>query len=821
MARRSNTVGKRFAKMRGLAPDEKIVMQRIARLMDAALNNRQPGNPYEPMHNKNNRVVYPVTGLTTQTGVKTIKLLWDAPPTSRHLRYSITITNKGTGETVVRSSFTNNYTFTGGAGDYKAVVASVGRNGTASPVKTIDFSIAGDTIAIEGNKLLPNEIGTIVQEDIFLLPGQKVFVWGSLVLDAYQGVISNDPVILKLYYKEGDNATFDNTDDLKPLQLIEQITLYSATESASCLDDFALGQEIHRPVFPRVGSFETAQSVMFSPISVAESEEDKRYTFFLQATNRELNGDEVGLSLVLWAGSEGQADSIPEDPNVTPLAYAFPHYNSFHQRIVDFSLVGSQFSGVYTKDARWWMAQLADNYNLVGNQWTFACWFRPATMNPKLQFSGLTPGGDDVTNPATNVLFKRRVYHPGTTTRLWNNIEINYKTLIRNISTGVPFPPGWGSLDENRYYHELSVTISSDQESGLITAPTTPNQIRTAVAALIYDGVSETYDPSLGTGLGLSSLFPWQPTYDNRNNGWMFLVVCFEGSLETDANSVPKVRMYLNNGRRDWDNSTTPFLGRREPLDIGLSNGHTLGMKRLDKLVELQGERYLMVFPLTAEQAATSTTQMAQNDRHSTVLSWGHTQTITHNTTGIYYGDLGGAYSEGDPPVYDQPQIAGDAHIHQAGFWNVALDNWNGNSYVGAGNGIEAIYYLYNTGRGAEIDWRQNSGPATELTTSNAAYLQGSPYIMADNLVHFWQFGQIEQAFSTGYPGRDTGFHLYHGDFNHTGEIRPLGATNAGASPNSYSYTTSIADVVSPDGENGTTQSDYAYPGQQLPDSVV
>ena len=39
MARRRNAIAHRFARMRGLPPEEKLLMQRIGDLMDSALNN--------------------------------------------------------------------------------------------------------------------------------------------------------------------------------------------------------------------------------------------------------------------------------------------------------------------------------------------------------------------------------------------------------------------------------------------------------------------------------------------------------------------------------------------------------------------------------------------------------------------------------------------------------------------------------------------------------------------------------------------------------------------------------------------------------------
>jgi len=50
-----------------------------------------------------------------------------------------------------------------------------------------------------------------------------------------------------------------------------------------------------------------------------------------------------------------------------------------------------------------------------------------------------------------------------------------------------------------------------------------------------------------------------------------------------------------------------------------------------------------------------------------------------------------------------------------------------------------------------------------------------------------------------------------------TGQLAPLSGLGNGT-PNTWSYTTTLADIYSPGGTNGTTQYDWAYPGQNLPE---
>jgi hypothetical protein len=77
--------------------------------------------------------------------------------------------------------------------------------------------------------------------------------------------------------------------------------------------------------------------------------------------------------------------------------------------------------------------------------------------------------------------------------------------------------------------------------------------------------------------------------------------------------------------------------------------------------------------------------------------------------------------------------------LHGCGMWNVPL------------TGLE-ISYLYNSGDGWEINWRENAGA----------------YVSAPNLVHYWQMGAIVDL---DFFARDTGIHPFGGDLNPSEEI--------------------------------------------------
>jgi hypothetical protein len=157
--------------------------------------------------------------------------------------------------------------------------------------------------------------------------------------------------------------------------------------------------------------------------------------------------------------------------------------------------------------------------------------------------------------------------------------------------------------------------------------------------------------------------------------------------------------------------------------------------------------------------------------------------------------------------------------------------------------GLYAINYLYNGGHGSDIDWKVNA----------------DDYPFAENLIHHWQFGAIEDPFTLeGDVLRDTGHYIYGGDINllttmplpldedgstghpviqfvdifpqtvyewRTGGVSADTPTydsdlmaNNGGGPDQLSWTefVNIEDVQSPDGDNGTTENDRSYPGSRL-----
>lgn len=743
MARRRNAIFHRLSRMRGLPPDEKMLMQRIGHMMDAALNNRQASNPYEPSKNNPHRVLYPPTGLVAYTGYRTLKLVWKAADSDQHLRYDVRITNTETGASETKTTYTNELRYKNINGSYKAVVKSVGRDGSSSSSQTIEFTMGASVMQIEGSKNGPTELGTIVQDHITLYDGYSIYAWGSLVLDKFIAGASNKEAVFRLWSMEGANQTFNASR----ATLEQTITLYAATESFANLDSNAHAASIIRPTTTRPGTFETSQSVMFSPISIDTSEEEVTYTFFLQALGRETEADEVNLSLVLWGGFDGLGDNIPQDPwEGGASAYVFPHLNSL--RVSRKEMTGTPPATV--AKGSWYMASQRKEYNIIDNAWTLAIWFRLESEHTEVMYDNSNEANAKLA--AQNVIFRRSSYNADGE---WDHNSIEVVLDAGKIGSD--------------YYQYVTCTVGDEDGT-------------TSVQAKFYDPVWGSHS---GSDLDDDS-YIWGDIIDLYE--WQFMVICFEGGAQGAGTDTPKIRIYCNNRHIDNDNPSDRHYpaNKMESLNQRIADGALTTLQTdppglLGELNQDLTDDYLYTIGLTAPSS--------------------------FFTAGEYQGS-------------QKKDNDGTFTIHQAGMWNVAIDNWDGMGfnpgsaeqrdsspwyavpYTGAtnphhesgresthsGSSLTALHYLYNQGYGTDIDWKKNSN-----TRPDGA----KEYIFAENLIHLWQFGAIADEYSaTAETLRDTGNYLYRGDVNFLRQWDGLIAD--GVSSNLWSDDTSLADIYSP-----------------------
>jgi hypothetical protein len=337
---------------------------------------------------------------------------------------------------------------------------------------------------------------------------------------------------------------------------------------------------------------------------------------------------------------------------------------------------------------------------------------------------------------------------------------------------------------------------------------------------------------------GTSSLFPFatnEHSLNTENDGWVFTMVCFEGRRnldsykegsyipgtdppeyyetgyagEGDIFTLPAIRVWQNIGvHADWVNFA----------DEGVATFKPMGMRNLQLLAQLStADQLIYIDPETEEityiregpmymlnPGDLSTNGLIQDDKNDNMIGWGCT--VNH---ALHEGQFQGSCRNND---------ASACQWYQGGIWSMALDGFTGYDEQQAA-GTASINYLYTAGKGAGVDWRRSSEIDRQVDGS-----EFDAYPVAESLCHLWQFGAIEQPFSSHETLRDTGFNVYGGGLNLTSDINPYNTADeyrsnlapVPATSESWGNTAGIWDIRSPEGTNGTTQSDVCYPGQNF-----
>jgi hypothetical protein len=734
--------------MRGLPPEEKALMQRIGNLMDAALNNRQASNPFEQSQQRLNRQVYPPTGLLTQVGISSVKILWDATPSNELLRYEVDFTNLTTGASETKTVFTNEILFKGTNGSYLARVKSVGRDGSSSTVRQIAFGLGDEAMQLEGAKNGPDELGTLVQDNIKLHDGYSVYAWGSCVLDKYM-LQTNNSITFNLWMAETPDAAFSQA------VLVETIVLYPGTESGTDLDASARAGQITRPAGTRAGSFETSQAVMFSPLQVDPSLDDTTVTFFLQAVNREVEQDEVCLSLVLWSGADGIGTARPGDPGRGPAApYIHPYYNSFHK-------TGSptgENQDDFPFDTRTWNARVEDGYSLVGNHWTFAMWVRFDNLN----FPNIYSHPDTSVDAGEQIIFGRMKI-PFEAGHPWNERQNAWLLSIHGTQDGGRLSLIMSVAD--RFAGEGGNPITGRNTAGIEYRTTAISGANDEVSPLFRWGDATTFSPDG------SALF---------NDSWYFIVGCWEGGDYTNAN-LPKFRLYMNNG--------VHWLTGEPTMTLMVPSFNT------------------STLPITQTDEGAMSYQLERNNDNANGVYWdgvyaGDLYMGPRVTAGTQYHRIGIWNVALDSNEEGMGSTIGpiETLFNQGRGWAV---DWTRNSTqhdpdspFGNLNYVQAENLVHLHQPGAVEEWFQ---------TKRAGRDTG--HHLPD-----WE-GAINYTYDVTDQGQD--WRQTSGGIHHHQRFLPDNNWYDGLGQ-SWARGTDIYDILAPLGTNNTTQYDFSYPGQQM-----
>lgn len=458
MARRRSIMAQRMSKMRGVAPEEKTLLRQIGELIDASINNRTPANPFESeARTRNSKQLPPVGVLTPKEGVRSVKIEWQAIDSSILLYYKVRITNLDTGETETdQIAYTNNFTFKGSSGSYRAEVVSVGRNGTASVASRVEFSIPDSVMILEGTKLGISTAGNTISETVLTPKNYQVFVWASFTIDSFAFPTENPVPSVEL--RVGDSV--DNS------ALIQVIDVFPSSETFANADDSAFsGISRPSPSPGRTATFETSQTIQFDPYEVPDEFAGKNTKFFVVVRNREPLDDVVSLAIVVWVASGGVPDVV-----------------GFNARSIDLNGVDEWFA----RD------NLAQTWG-IADSWSLSFWVKPRDVSGSEQPIFMLNRGFGFPNP-----FTRDLILISTGITILNGLGAGGVITIQLGSSGGSIFKGYeyygNVLSINTWYHLLftwSGTSLILYINGSVATPTTTingSNSQTDSSRLYYSG---------------------------------------------------------------------------------------------------------------------------------------------------------------------------------------------------------------------------------------------------------------------------------------------------------------------------------------------
>lgn len=350
--RRRSQFRNRINKMQGLPIDEKMMLLRMGEIIDKGINQRTPTNPNPNRGHIRGEIPMP-SGLQAAVSTRGAVLSWSKINGNNLLNYRIRITPiDGEGEELIVTSYTNQFLFKGHAGRYIFTVQSNSRDGKASDwAPTVEFSISDSPMILEGNKFDVETLGVQLFETVLTPLNYTVFAFASVVLNTLADPNNNPSVTLELRH----GATYVNS------VFIQQFDLYPESEDL-CNFDSTVG--ITRPsgAPSRSGTFQTTQSVMFTPYQILESTGivDQNTTFWITVTNH--SSDVVGLSCAIWVASEGLSEETEAEGTVHLKSLDVPTPVADANRVLQF-LEGS------------------NQDTSTNNIWTFSLWLKPQDLS--------------------------------------------------------------------------------------------------------------------------------------------------------------------------------------------------------------------------------------------------------------------------------------------------------------------------------------------------------------------------------------------------------------------------------------------------------
>jgi hypothetical protein len=339
--------------MKGLPISEKMMLLRMGELIDGSLNNKTPTNPNPKQGRRRDRVTV-TSGNKVSVGTRGALLQWNKVDNPNLLGYRVNITSlDGNALELNAIAYSNQFLFKGEAGSYQYTSSVLMRNGTSGLRSgAVQFTVSDSPMILEGDKFDVEDLGSYISQTVLCPLNYTAFVFASVVLDSFSDANDNPSVTLRLSAGETLGSSI----------FIEEFTLYPETED---LCNFDTGMGITRPstATSRTGTFQTTQSVMFTPFQILEDSgiEDTEVKFWVTVTGHA--DDVVGLSCAIWVASEGlsEVDEVATDIQ--------------HNKCLEL-ISAKRLCGAIDNTT---------GSNFLSNIWSFAVWMKPtaaALINP-------------------------------------------------------------------------------------------------------------------------------------------------------------------------------------------------------------------------------------------------------------------------------------------------------------------------------------------------------------------------------------------------------------------------------------------------------
>ena len=545
----------RINKMKGLPISEKMMLLRMGELIDGSLNNKTPTNPNPKQGRRRDRVTV-TSGNKVSVGTRGALLQWNKVDNPNLLGYRVNITSlDGNALELNAIAYSNQFLFKGEAGSYQYTSSVLMRNGTSGLRSgAVQFTVSDSPMILEGDKFDVEDLGSYISQTVLCPLNYTAFVFASVVLDSFSDANDNPSVTLRLSAGETLGSSI----------FIEEFTLYPETED---LCNFDTGMGITRPstATSRTGTFQTTQSVMFTPFQILEDSgiEDTEVKFWVTVTGHA--DDVVGLSCAIWVASEGLSEEI-----TGTIVFPADHFKSLQ---IPVGVAGGTCRAPAFMEGTTPHGISLVRDTEINNIWSYNIWLKPSSLANVFQIFSLS--GFDVFNVPSliqgikiqYVLSGVDVAQPALQVKVYDNVGTNGgsgTSVFWDLDTQAACWP----LGVNQW-HMLTVTFNGTRSGSKVDVyqnavhltPTFDDSDLVSIAPYTLGNDSRVL------GIGVTPSGTWGGLFGKANIALMSGRIHQAGmwSVVLSASAITSLYNSGNGARVDWRNS---FGNYAQGLDL-------------------------------------------------------------------------------------------------------------------------------------------------------------------------------------------------------------------------------------------------------------